>query len=963
MANDPNQSGKGPQNSLDTSGISDIENIGRRASRHTAEDISQRMRVAEARRNIQVYEAGLQAGLQAGPPQEMASMLGRQLASERKAVNSLEPRIELRAETQRQRFTAQTQSIVERNFQERAVNGQAQEFARGSTGQRLGLGMMNTPFEDLEAKRQATMNQIGSLGQRASGIAENLYNERGKQDPEKLAQLQQIYSQRNRLVNAVGGIEVAQRAQRAMGMDPQSRQDALLGAGQQAERTLFREGIANEMRSGQGELGSKSGAELKQREIALSQQLVEALEKLKDTAGKSAEEIDKMRDSASKTAEDLEKVKEARASGGGGGNRYDNASNMLSFASGAFGAVGSGIQQIAVNQRMGQVGNIAGYASIENQKYQTYKGASAGNVADQLALSQFGGAEAFGRELRTGANAAVGAQAAGGVAQMAAGGVRVAATLNPVENTVSTSAAMGQRLQGIGEVIQGGVNTAVSGADLARDVSGSQAAIAGVNAQMEARRQLAAVSAEQLQGFRDFGIGMSSAAIGMGGKGAGFVDRMVNKSTMESMTNARISPEQMAQMSQQGVQQIGSTFNEGQIFGARGLERSGFGTMQENMSRMATLASAGSNNPQAGLSSVLEAAFGKSLDGSKVLNMMAENTGAMVQQSAGRALGIDTTAASAQILAANVNPNEGNQEFAMQRAVTAAQRMQEIGTDTGVNFAAMSATSRISKMAGVGGDEAIILQQLDDQTLRSMKSMKPNELTSKFKDIGVGVQEGKEGDMVNNLIKARMITNLQAGGAGLAQGINASQLADSLMSGKRMQDLPNNEQLAVGKAARLAGFSGADEFVRSATAINTEAPNEVTKGKVAGAMKGEGGSDQQKMLDDMRTQGFKQLSQAASEATANFKTAADALKALGQLSKSVENIGDQGGEGKFKTAAADSAKTFGEGANKFKTSVDDFTKAVNSMVGGSGLSRANDSNKLLENMQKDTTAKQGPPGK
>ena len=943
---DQNKSNKGNPNVVQDSGISEIENIGRRASRHTAEDIAQRIRLAEARRNVSTYEAALQTS----PSEDIAALIGRQLASERKAVNSLEPRIGLRAETQRQRFTNLTQSAIERNFQESSVNGQAAEFARSTTGQRFSLGSLNTPYEELEARRQRTMNSIGALGQRASNLAEGLYDESGKQNPEKLAQLQSIYSQRGRLVNMVGGIDAAMRAQRRQGLDPESRQDRLFDAGERARGTLFKEAIAQELASGKGEFGGKSANELKAREIQLSAQLVEALEKLKDTAGKSAEEIDKMKESASKTAEDLEKVKEAaaQAASGGGNDRFRNAGNALMFAQGAFSAIGNGIQAIGVNQRMGQTSNIAGYASIENQKYQTYRSASAGDIASQLALSQFGESEAFGRSLRTAANVAVSAQIAGGVAQTAAGGVRVASTLNPVENTVSTSGAMAQRLQGAGEVIQGATQTAVSGADLYRDVSGSSTAIAAVQAQMEARRQLSMVTATQLQGFRDFGVGMSQAAIGMGARGGAFLDRTINKSNMEAMVSSRISPEQMAQMAQIGVQQIGSTFNESQIFGARGLERSGFGTMQENMQRMATLASAGSNNPQAGLSSVLEAAFGKSLDGSKVLNMMVENTGAMVQQSAGRAMGLDTTAAASQILAAGVNTNDPNQEYALQRAMNAQERMKQIGTDTGVNFAAMSATARISKLTGLSGTEAIIAQQLDDSTLRTMKTMKPNEIRDKLFDRGIQVQEGKEKELVDSLVKARLITNLQGGSAGLATGVDATAIADKIQRGEK---LTQKEQLAYNQAATLGGFGGGAEAQRAATALISQEPNKETTQRVQDAVAGKAGTDQQKMLDDMRTQGFKQLSQAALEATANFKTAADALKALGQLAKSVEDIGDQGGEGKFKTAAADAAGTFGESTMKFKDAVGAFADAVRSMNTRSGIYR---SDNLLERYQSES---------
>lgn len=938
MANEPNKSNKGTPNTLDDSGFSDIERIGRRASRHTAEDIAQRVRLSEAQRRIQIYERGLEAG----PSDEIAEVMSRALSQERKMMNSLLPRITLREATSRQRYTDLTVNTIERAFSESSINGQSSEFSRSSLGQRLSLGMLGQSYEELEGKRARAMNQIGALGQRASSIAEELYDERGKQDPAKLMQLQHLYTQKNRLINRIGSIEAAQRHQRALGLDPESQIESLFNMGQRAERLMFKQGIANELASGSGDLAGKSLDQLKQREAQLAAQLIEELGKLKDSAGKSADEINKMKQAASETADNLKRTEEAIsqvAAAGGGGNRYANVGNLLNFAAGAFGVIGAGVQQVAVNQRLGQVANIAGYASIENQKYQMYRAAAGGDVASQLMLSQFGGAESFGRELRAGANIAVGAQIGGGIAQTIAGGVRIASTMNLTENAMATSTAMANRLQGASDILSGGVNTAVSGADLYRDVSGSAAAIQAVQAQMAARRQLAAVSAEQLQGFRDFSVGLGVAAQGMGSRGAGFLGRTINRSNLNAMINARISPEQFAQLSQVGVQEIGSLFDEGQLFGARGLERSGFGNLSENIQRMGVLATAGANNPQAGLGNVLEAAFTKSLEGSKVLNMMVENTGAMVQQSAGRAMGIDTTAAAAQILAAGVNSNDPNQEYALQRAVTAAERIRAIGTDTGVNFAAMSATARISSMTGVSGDEAIILQELDDETLRSMRGMKPNELNSFFRDIGVGVQEGSERDLVEKLIKARLITNLQAGAAGLSQGIDATKLADEIMSGKKLSDMSLTDQLVIGRTGRFAKFAGAKEFMRSATALIAEEPNETIKGEVAGAFKGEGGSEQMRILDDMRTQGFKQLSQAAVEATASFKTAADALKALGVLAKSVENIGDTGGEGRFKTAAADAAGTFGKSVMTFQESVNEFSTAINNAINRSGISR------------------------
>lgn len=952
---DQNKSNKGNPNVVQDSGISEIENIGRRASRHTAEDIAQRIRLAEARRNVSTYEAALQTS----PSEDIAALIGRQLASERKAVNSLEPRIGLRAETQRQRFTNLTQSAIERNFQESSVNGQAAEFARSTTGQRFSLGSLNTPYEELEARRQRTMNSIGALGQRASNLAESLYDESGKQDPQKLQQLQGIYSQRNRLVNMVGGIDAAMRAQRRQGLDPESRQDKLFEAGNKAQNTLFREAIAQELASGKGELGGKSANELKTREIQLSAQLVEALEKLKDTAGKSAEEIDKMKESASKTADDLEKVKEARAqaAGGGGNDRYTNASNILGFAQNAFNAVGGGIQAIGVNQRMQQTANIAGYASIENQKYQTYKAAAAGDIASQLALSQFGEAEDFGRSLRKAANVAVGAQIAGGIAQTAAGGVRLAeATAQKANPLAYASGASTQNtaalLQGTGEVIQGATQTAVAGSALYRDTEGSAAAIAGVNAQMEAGRQLSMVTANQLQGFRDFSVGMGQAAIGMGSRGGAFLDRTINKSNMEAMVNSRISPEQMAQMAQIGVQQIGSTFNESQIFGARGLERSGLGTMQENMQRMATLASAGTNNPKDSLGGVLEAAVSKGMDSSKAINTMIENTAQMAKTSFAAAAGLDVTGAAATVLSANIDPKNGNQEFAAQRAMTAQEVARNITTNTDVSFSGMVNTSRISKKTGLGGDDAVFAAKLTTEELKALQGKSDGEIKSYMLQKGINPNNAnlQPKELVNSLLDSSRETLMEARGAGFAFG--SSKLRESL-SEKAKTNVPY-EKLSDEEKALLGKLGGGavtgKEFYGTALGIGaTNAPNAATD--ISKAMEGKGGTEQQKMLDDMRTQGFKQLSQAALEATVSFKTAADALKVLGQMAKSVENFGDKGGEGKFKTAAADAAAEFGKSTIKFDSAVGVFANAVRTMNIKSGIYK---SDNLLERYQKDS---------
>jgi hypothetical protein len=320
------------------------------------------------------------------------------------------------------------------------------------------------------------------------------------------------------------------------------------------------------------------------------------------------------------------------------------------------------------------------------------------------------------------------------------------------------------------------------------------------------------------------------------------------------------------------------------------------------------------------------------------LNMVADNTASMVQTSVGRAAGLDTTAATANIFTAGINRNDPNQEFATARAATARDIMRGIGTDTGVNFAAMAATSRISMATGAQGDEAITLQKLGDEDLAALRGKSAGEVNKFMRGQGVNVKSGQEQQFVENLIDARLKTNLQAGAAGLGTGMDVDAVASLIKSGKGYNDMSANQQLMVGKAGRFAGFADGEEFVRQAGAIYTGEPNQAAKDKVIKGMDGKGGSDELRNIDDMRTQGFKQLSQAALEATSRFKSAGDALKALGELSKQVEAIGDAGGEGKFSTAAADSAGTFGKSTMEFKDAVGVFKTAIGDLITKSGIS-------------------------
>lgn len=930
-----------------TRGIYDIERILSKSERSTGQEVVKSKKLAEHQNVIANYSRAIESG---NLPSWMIKDLQRERARSAHQVIKIEDFLSTQKVLKQERTINELGSSVYEHFSSSSVNGYRQDIGRTILGQEFGRQMMSLAPEELEKKRARSVATRAQLEQQAI----NLIDRAASGDFRAQQELQAVYKKHERQVKFEAGIDVAERRQRSAGLDVQSQEEKFYKRGAQFRAEIKQNEIKEDIASGKIRADDQALANLNKQEIELKRQFLAEQEKLKTATGEAATKIrsnlGKLSDAIEENSEKISQIEQAKAEQGQG---RSNLANNLNLLGSGFGAIGGAAQALLVNQRMQQMQNVASYAEFENLKYQTYKKANAGDVMSQLLLSGFKSDEGFGTELRAGQISANAANIVGSGLQVTAGTIRATHAglqeINPAAQAFGTAVNATQNLQaGMMDVIGGTASLAVQAGDAARGISAGQADISGRHLSLQARRALLAIGAEQLQGLRDFGVDMGTAAMSMGGAaGSAFLQRNFSRPNMERMRDARISPEQMAQMSAFGVQEIGSTFNEEQIYAARGLERSGFGSMQTNMQRMASLAAAGANNPDSSLKSVLEAAFSKSLEGSKVLNEMVEYTGAMASQSVGRQMGLDVTAEAAQLLSAGVDPNAKNKEVALSLAATSAEKMRQISTDTGVNYSAMAATARISKMTGLSGDEAILAQKMDDATLRKLRNSSPNEIRKQLFEQGIDVKEGKEKELVDNLMKARLITNLQMGGAGIALGIDAEALADKVMRGEK---LSSKEQLQFNKAANFAGVAIGSQALRTATGITNEEPNAIGKEKAGKALRGDAGDELMKTLDDMRTQGFKQLSAAALEATAGFKNATEALKSLGLLAKESENAVDQGAESKFKTAAAKSAGSLGKDTVIFNESVNTFSLAVDKLVKMSDMSKGDNAQALLNSL-------------
>lgn len=952
MADEQNKSNKGPVNGF---GVSEIEKIGAQAYTIPKTEQEQRQRATTARTQIEALQ---------DLPQDVilrSKALTRVASTAPNTLMSAEARIRSSVESRLERHNIQAANVIGREYSDVAVESRSRKMYENPNNQTQSMTMMGSSYETLSQRREEINGQIRNLGAQSTEAAGQLFTGRGPRK-DLSNQIAGNAEQANTLVKELSSVELALKTKRQIGADPLSKFEKLNSTGQSATDYLSAKSIGEELSKGGVDIKGKGGSTVNIASADINKALAQEAENLKralndlaTTTETSKDKLDDMRKSAEMSAENFEKLSKASAAGGGG---RDNIVGNLNAAAGGFNAVGAGAQQIMINQRMQQMGNISGFAGLANQQYDMYTKARGGDVASQLALSQFSEADNFGAEMKNATNIVQVAQATGATAQTVAGGIRVAEAAgqkaNPLAYATGASTQNTAALQqGALDVVQGGTNLAVIGSDFARGTSAQANRLAGIQAQMQARQAINAVGASQAQGLRDMYTGLDVVGQSMGSRASSFIENSASAGNLQRMEDARMSPEQYIKMSQMGAANMGSTFNNDQVFAARNLEARGMGSMQDNMARMSQLASAGANNPKEGMESVLSAAMTKGLDSSKAINMMVENTAAMVSTSAGAAVGIDTTNAASSMLAASVNPNMANKEFAVQQAMTAAELTKQQTTDKGVSFLGMANTAGLRMGLGkqginISGDQAINLQGVDIATLKSLQG-DPGKAAEFFKDKGINsINQGNAGVAIDTILKEKQLQVIRS--AATTQGLNAGDVLEKMNTGTLSE--VEKQKLATG--AVLSGRTGISELTRETQGI--AAPN------VSGAVgkdltEGKGPDDLKKQMDALRTSGFQQLTQAASSASEQLGGFTKALKTFNDLQQEFEK-GGKGNEAAYSTAAGSMAKEFSAVAVKFDGAGTKMEQAAAKMMDAAGLFSNRNPVKpaFLDNLDK----KQGP---
>jgi len=336
----------------DDSGFESIKRIGEKYSSKGPLDAQERMRLEQASDQIN----GLNQFIEENPAMCESKAIQRNIKQSEEVIKALSPRVALRRETFRDRAVRETSASVQREFDTKTINGEVKRAAGTSAIGNRGMSMASRSQKELERERSSIMAQIGQLEEKTSEVAQNdLYDVEGRQNPEALDVIKASYRKKKALTNKAAGIEAALKRKRVEGTDDESQDRDLLTVGKEAKQELFRNKVKEEMQSGQG-MGAMSPSQLNEKMVAESKVLVEALDKLKNSANESAETIEKFKEEAHDAAENLKKTKEAIAAGGGPIDPYRKGGQIAGLAAGLMNTVGAAAQESLINQPMQVLG-------------------------------------------------------------------------------------------------------------------------------------------------------------------------------------------------------------------------------------------------------------------------------------------------------------------------------------------------------------------------------------------------------------------------------------------------------------------------------------------------------------------------------------------------------------------------------------------------------------------------------
>ena len=791
-----NKAGGPPVNALNDDDHFGLADLGRIRDQYNTEPAAvrmQRLRAEEAQRAMESLEEAdrLVPGFLTLPENR------KDYAKRQRVVSRVNAQLQRHQESRQDRLNEQAVNAVHREFSPSSVNSFVSQNLNSLEMQVAGGALTGRGYADLNAQRRQILGQIQNTRQITLGAASTYIDPNGVNAGAESA-IKSGSEQMKELAKQLIPITVAMQQLKQQGLDPKSRQEELARIGNKAAGLLHTNQLEEEMKSGKGPLGSLSMTELKKKEAEAAEKLIKALSALNNAAGKTTDELTELNKNAEEAAEEFKKYGEAQGAkkGDGGGSKFDTIKLIAGAVAEVLEVGTSMYQNVAINQPMQMVANTAAAANLENQKYNSWHAALAGNMHERMNLD-WTGAQAFGNTLANNQNTVhnmrlgnAGISTALGGAQMIVAGATAAQGTALGTNNFIENAAQG------GKSLASGLAIGVS--ELAAQQRQTEMAalrIQGQQAWMGAQKALTQITGQQLQGYRDYTMGINETAGAMGGvAGNNFLNETGGADFLTRLSDAGIGTKEFGMLSLRSAQAAGSRFDKNQIFTAVELERRGFGNADENMRRMSTLGAAGQGDSAVQLGKIIEDAMQRGLNSSKAIDMIVENTAKISDDALMAGAASDPTVGiTSQILKA-VDQDNPNKEQALRLAQRGFERGEAARTNIATSFPGILNVDRNMKEFGVDRLSATLLTKLTSAQVDSMRGLDEKGQREYLEKMGINTTNMSSSAFAGTNLSDRLNKNAavsilaQQGGVGYAIG-DPGAFANELAKNKGKEDV------------------------------------------------------------------------------------------------------------------------------------------------------------------------------
>jgi len=761
-------------------GVKAVNNIGRAFNVKTAQERYQEERMGVADADL-TYADTLERNASVLPIEEgddpdhwtkYAKNLRRKAGV---TAASAEQHLHTMNQSKTERFNQQSINAVSRSYSSKAINSTVNDMTSTPEVQLEAMSLSKKPWKMLARAEKQISGKLNEMGEENSQVASVFIGSEGPTS-DVAAKFAKDRERGNQLVGQLAVVRSAKEQAKMFGNDPDSKQKDLFKMAEKARGIVSLNKIQDDIRGGKSELGNMSAKDFRTKEVEAAQKLSDAFEKLHNTVGKTDKEIEALSVSAEQAKKELKDIEDIKRAGGGGkgSGNTDSIQHWSSGISNLFSIAANTFQAMAVTQPMKQMSNIAGLANIENQKYDTYMAAVSGDQHARLKMGGWSTADAMGTRMGSNMQIATGAQVIASAATAVGGGAQAVGSY--------LTADTNGMIQGAGNVAGGVSSGLIYGNDFAKNLSKTEARIAGVNMTNAATSELTYVPGKQAQQWHNYSRGMLDTAQEMGGeKGSEFYSQIGKQNYYDKMKAAGLSPEQNVAFSQSGVQNTGSMFDANMPIRAKELETQAKGSAEQQMNRYGVFAGAGGQNPMQSLDKMVAAGTAAGLSGSKVLTVIADNTGQLAAVANSRG-GVDVLDQISQALINSTDANNPNKEFAVAQAAKTYASEEEYRNNSSVSVMGMMNIGRMDTALGLK-DFAVSAKNavdLPEAKLRAMLKMSKDDAREEMNYQGINVRnnklfnEGETGykDVIQQMLNMKVQFGVEKGGTGVATDMN-----------------------------------------------------------------------------------------------------------------------------------------------------------------------------------------------